>query len=359
MHGHLCHNKFVFLSLAVCIFLIPGCRQFDQEIASVTLSFYHWKTTWQSDQTEQDYLNTLHVKTIYLRFFDIDWNQESQTAIPVGVLQIIDTFPAKVAVVPTVFLTNRTFLNLAEKDIGKLAEQVYDKIKQLQKKYKIENIPEIQMDCDWSGKTKVAYFTFLNILKNRLKTNNLRLSTTIRLHQIKYFKSTGIPPIDRGVLMFYNMGNLSRWATENSILDLSIAKEYLTNFKAYPLPLDIALPLFSWAVLFRDGKMIKLINQLEAETLQDTSRFLKIGKNKYKVIKSTYLNGHYLYQEDLLRMESVSIKQLKDASFLLRDYTQKTSNINLIFYHLDSSIIKNIPHESLDAIRKIWSAKEK
>jgi len=149
--------------------------------------------------------------------------------------------------------------------------------------------------------------------------------------------------------MFYNMGNVEDVNAENSILDLSIAKQYLGNFEKYPLSIDVALPIFSWGVLIREGKMIKLINNLQASDLQDNLRFLKIDENHFEIIKSTYLQGYYLYKGDVLRIEGAPIKLLQQSAELLNSVVSN-SELMVIFYHLDSIAINNYPHETLEDI---------
>ncbi len=75
------------------------------------------------------------------------------------------------------------------------------------------------------------------------------LSATIRLHQVKYFETTGVPPVKSGMLMFYNTGDLENPSEENSILNIETAELYLSGLEDYPMQLDIVLPLFSWAVV--------------------------------------------------------------------------------------------------------------
>lgn len=48
----------------------------------------------------------------------------------------------------------------------------------------IENVKEIQIDCDWTASTQEAYFEFLHYLKEKAKDKQIQLSATIRLHQL-------------------------------------------------------------------------------------------------------------------------------------------------------------------------------
>ena len=66
------------------------------------------------------------------------------------------------------------------------------------------------------------------------------LSATIRLHQLKFIGESGIPPVDKGLLMCYNMGDLHRLRISNSILETAELKKYIKQLSVYPLKLDVA-----------------------------------------------------------------------------------------------------------------------
>jgi len=178
---------------------------------------------------------------------------------------------------------------------------------------------------------------------------DIRLSATIRLHQIKYVEKTGVPPVERGMLMYYNMGKVQEETTENSILDNQIGQQYIAKLKDYPLPLDLALPLFQWGVLFRANKMIKLLNQLDAIELADPNRFRKVDENHWEIIKSTYLDGVYLYKNDEIRLEKSTVDELNIAADLLEQQLKREDR-SIVFYHLDSAVLMNFEVEALDSI---------
>jgi hypothetical protein len=135
---------------------------------------------------------------------------------------------------------------------------------------------------------------------------------------------------------------------------LGEAKKYMVNFDQYPLPLDLALPVFSWGVLFRDGKMIKLINNLSHTELSDTSRFLKMDAHRYQLVKSTYLQAHYLYEGDVIRIEDIEQMKLEEAVRLLKKEI-RNPELTMSFYHLDPVTINNHPYEELERLIEIWT----
>ncbi len=317
------------------------------------ITFYHWKNEIHLSSAETDYLDSLAVKTLYLRFFDVDWNPDRQEPIPISVINISSSKNLPATIIPTVFITNRTFLKIKNNEILNFSNKLLLKISTIQEGLPNVQIPEIQIDCDWSGKSRENYFLFLNILKKKIHKENKKLSVTIRLHQLKYPDKTGTPPVDRGVLMCYNVGDLQKWDTENSILDDKITSAYLKKNMTYPLPLDLALPAFCWGVLFRDGKMIKLLNQLENSELSDQKFYTTENKNRYTVRQSTYLHGHYLYPNDQIRLESVSSATLKIVAKQLK-YALPSNQRSLIFYHLDSLTQVNYPASEIKEIQRIF-----
>lgn len=331
------------------LWLISGCN--NPEI-QVDPAFYHWQTNFEPSSFETDFLDSLAVGKLYLKFFDVDWDFQEQGAFPQARIQwgaIPDTHRF---IVPTVFITNRTLLQITDDKLDTLANNIYSQIQKLSAPLAEAQVVEIQIDCDWTLKTKDKYFKLLRSIKAQMP-EALVLSATIRLHQIKFADKTGVPPVDRGMLMFYNMGDLEDWNTDNSILDLEIGQQYFYNFQSYPLPLDVALPLFSWGVLFRQGRMIKLLNQLEASELQDENRFKRIAAERYEVVESGYLRGHYLYTGDWIRLETVPFANLKESAAILRKVLKK-NDLSISFYHLDTMVIKNYSYEQLESVLHIF-----
>jgi len=309
------------------------------------INFYHWKTDLKIEEKKKEYLENIGLKKLYVRFFDVKWVKSEKKAFPFATLQdgLYDT---SFQIIPTVYITNEAIKNTAQNKISNLAREIAHKIRRLcdKKFYQHTNnqlIKEIQIDCDWTEGTKGKYFQLLEEIQNHeyiAELNQPKLSATIRLHQVKYHDKTGIPPVDKGMLMFYNMGDLQNIETENSILDLEVTKKYINAFDDYPLPCDVALPLYSWAVVFRDGRIVKLINNLKTEDLKQHEKFKHIENNRFKVIESNYINKHFVYEGDEFRVEEVSQEKLENLMELIKDNANK-NDFSVCFYHLDDKII--------------------
>jgi len=318
-------------------------------------AFYHWKTKLHLSNYEKNILDSLQVKKLYVKFFDLDWDEASADVIPHASLITKGDLPQNLEIVPCIFITNRSFKQLPEKKMETLAIRVMEKIDRLARQIPGRMIGELQFDCDWTTSTRDKYFRFLEIISKKIKDRHIILSGTIRLHQVKYPKRTGVPPVDRGMLMFYNMGDLENPEETNSILNLEKAEHYVGALNDYPLELDVALPIFSWAVAYRGQEMIKLITEITPETLADSTRFVKEGENRYHLLKSTYINGIYLYKGDWLRTEGVTPEALKKAALLLQK-NRKKSFANLTYYHLDSVAINRFSYEDFSQVQKIISS---
>ena len=320
----------------------------------VTPAFYYWKTIFELSDKERDYLTQLQVKKLYIRYFDVDWNPHRKEAVPVKEIRWkTKAFPA-LQIIPTVFITNRTLFNISYNQLEKLGNNIATKIHMKSKGLQNVRINEVQLDCDWSDKTRKRFFKLIEILKLKLKSKGIKqVSATIRLHQIKYFKKTGIPPVKKGMLMFYNMGNLDGSNTENSILDLEIARRYLVKPGKYPLQLDVALPIYRWGVVIRRGRVVELLNSLKNDTFANRSFFRPKGQNEVEVTKSTYIGSFYAYKGDIIRLEQVTAKQLKESAWMLRRFI-KNKAMDVAFFHLDEKTLSNYRFEDLQKIYQIF-----
>jgi len=331
-----------FLSIGL---LAGACRMPETKVQP---AFYHWQTALELSRPEQAYLKASNAGRLYIKFFDVDWDKERNMPVPQATLEVRPGGWEGKAIVPCVFITNEVFEQLPQAEIAGLAQRVAERIERLSAGFPAGSIPEIQFDCDWTESTRAAYFQFLEA-QGRFFASKRLLSATIRLHQVRYYRRTGVPPVDRGMLMFYNVGDLRDWNEPNSILRIENALPYLDKFERYPLPMDLALPLFAWGVIFRDGRMIRLMNNLRETDLGDSSRFTKLETGRFEVVKSTYLNGYYLYRGDRIRTETVDADLLRETVRILAPYFRHRA-FTTAFYHLDSTTIKYLPYEQLEEI---------
>ncbi|MCS6820281.1 MAG: hypothetical protein NZ551_00260 [Microscillaceae bacterium] len=320
------------------------CNRSDKQIKP---AFYYWQTKLQLSENEQVYLQKLQVSQLFIRFFDIDFNPETQEALPLASLKLPTQSLKNVEVIPVVFITNRTLRFIKTNKIEVLAKQLVRKVQKMHAHATSNPLQELQVDCDWSVETKEKYFALLKKIAQELP-KTVYLSATIRLHQLKYPAMVGVPPVHKGLLMYYNMGDLVGSQTQNSILDNEIAKKYLQNYHTYTLPLDFALPLYGWGVVLRENKVVHLLNEIQTTDLEKKN-FEPIAKNTFKVKKSHYFAGVYLYENDELRVENPTLNDLQQACRLLQKQINQP-NTRLIFYHLSPNILRKFEVKDLEKL---------
>lgn len=319
-------KKNVFLVLL--FFLLISCSKKNEPI----ISFYYWKTIFKLSQTEKEILKDNKVRKLYIRYFDVGLHPQTQQVIPITPIHFQE-IELDFDIVPVIFIQNKVMLK-SDINLEELAKKTVHLVEEINAKNKI-SCGQLQIDCDWTLSSKDNYLKFIELFK---KISHKKLSATIRLHQVKYFKKTKIPNVDSGVLMYYNMGTIAADSL-NSVYDRKMAKKYLKSLKKYPLHLDFALPIYSWAVHIRNQKVIGLRSKLNVSALKEDKNFEQTGIF-FKVRNSNYKNGIFYVENDLLKIEAVSSEDLKEIAEDLNDNSPQKPN-EIIFYDLDEFNIKN------------------
>ncbi|MDN5049530.1 hypothetical protein [Aliarcobacter butzleri] len=295
-------KKIVILISLILVFALIVFSYNKTQKKDIEISFYSWENSFEEQNINEK---------LYIKVLDVNFSTKLEL-LKTNLKETPKNF------IPVIYITNETMKNV---DYSLLSKAILETLKN----YKFD---EIQIDCDWSLSTRSNYFNLLEDLKEKL---NKTISATIRLHQIKYYTKTGIPPVDYGVLMYYNMSNIGDFNTKNSILDNEIAKKYHYNFDTYPLKLKLALPLYSQAIQFREEKAISLFEGVEEKDFNND--FEKLENNKYKVLNSHYFKGRYIYKDDIFRLENSNEQDIKIA---LKDFLDLSKNRydEVIFYTL-------------------------
>lgn len=295
-------------------------------------NFYEWGLNANYTDTTKKMLDLANTKTIFLHYFDVinhTTEDNYSDPYPTYVINKIDTGFSDYEIVPVVFIANSVNMeyNLHEK-ISKLVDQI--SLSHFNKKFN-----KLQLDCDWNQNSKSSYFSLIDSLSKKFE-----VSVTIRLHQIKYKYDTGIPPVKKGVLMLYNVGELGRF-DENSILESGIVDEYINPDSEYPMELDIALPLFSQTVLKNnDGNLKLLQGQHRSELEESKNIFRKINENVYVVRKDTLFKGFFLSKGFTLKIDSVDFNEIEKSYSFIKESKLKIGNT--ILYRLDDQLINKL-----------------
>ncbi len=333
----------------VLIILLSVCLSscLSQKTGTINRSFYYWKSSFKLTGSEVETLRKLEINRMYIKFFDVVW---SNGPVPVSQTRFISNPPSFLAIVPTVFITNETLKKLSVKGVPDLAEKIEYKISQMLVRNEIGLIPEIQLDCDWTLDTRAKYFELLQLLRTKLNGRKIALSATLRLHQVKYRRQTGIPPVDRGMLMFYNLAPVTSFTTKNSIIDLEIGKSYTGALDTYPLPLDLALPIFSWGVVFQDNRFICLAGNLRREDILNNPNFETYRGNYLRVKTNIYLRETQLYRGDLLRVEESDYRICRQSAVYLADKLPESKEFTVALFHFDPENLRGYGDEGLKSL---------
>ncbi|MBT1688029.1 hypothetical protein [Dawidia soli] len=322
------------ITVLVLLSMLAACRQPDH--APPAISFYYWKTTFRLPAAERAALQQHRVSTLYVRYCDVALRQGQP--VPVSPIVFQEALPRSVAIVPVVYIKNEVMLH-PNLDVADIAQKLLHYIDQINADAGIQT-GELQIDCDWTLTSRDTYFRFLDQLKRQ---SAKRLSATIRLHQVKYYATTGLPPVDRGVLMYYNMGRIGP-AAARSIYDRPTAQAYLGSIHAYPRPLDVALPLFTWAIHLRDDKVIGLLNKTDRDTFANDPHFEQKTPPFFEVKENVLKLGKYFKQGDRVKVEAITADDLREmADDLSGELAQPPAQI--LFYDLDASNLNHYNHE--------------
>ncbi len=339
-------KKIFFLSFISLLFL--SCHK-KKTVSTVEQAFYYWKGNSSLEDGEIRAMKNIGVQKLYVKLFEVDYN-EVQGNFPYEKKRI-DSYEYErlgaVKIVPVVFIKNGIFQYNNQKSLDLLADNIVFLLNKYQKEEygngKITyDFDEIQIDCDWTKSTKENYFYLLEKIK---AISGKNLSCTLRLYPYKYPGIMGVPPVDKAMLMCYNLIKPLSQKDKNSILDLNELKQYLNEKKEYPLHLDIALPVFNWSILYQNNRFEKLLSL----TSKDLQRFAKETKPFwYQIQKDTTLDyTTYLKAGDQIKCEEVSTKTIQEAIALIKEKVVLEPNFTVSLFDISQSTLKNYSNEEI------------
>lgn len=224
----------LLFSLLIAILILTGCQQ--QSPMPQENSVYYWRTEWRLDSVERDFLRQYDIQKVYCRYFDVV--MRNNEPMPNATISFAEPVDPSLSIVPTVYITE----DCMHSEHKGLAKKIVERIIQMNETNNVQHVKEIQIDCDYTRRSMKTYYAFLKDVRTTARQHNMQLSTTIRLHQL----SMEVPPVDYGVLMLYNTGNLQKFTERNPILDIRDVMPYISKLDDYALPLAAAYPVFLW-----------------------------------------------------------------------------------------------------------------
>ena len=341
-------NVLVFFVSAAIVLLLSAslCRKATDSGVPTGCNFYYWKTKLEFTHADKALADSLGMKRLYLRFFDVDWSPTLEMPVPVGEMGFEENFTgnpsrndlqiADFQLVPTVYIVNRVFEKKSNMDslAARVTRRVMDKSQSLSywsvpwgydfynaelpdgnrwermdslEKAFLGRIDELQIDCDWTPSTRERYFQFLKAMK---KANPGRtISCTVRLHQFRDREQTGVPPVERGTLMCYNMAAPKDIGVNDAIFDPALVNGYLKS-NDYPFALEAALPLFSWGALFHENQFKGLAAGLSEAAVKGNPLFSPVSEGRYRFTQDTVFANIYMREGDIVRLDEPSREEV-------------------------------------------------
>jgi len=256
------------------LLLSASCADNIPEISNPQNSAYYWKTVYSNDSLEQAFVREHNVRKLYIRYFDVVLT-DKEVLKPNATIRFAEPPDSSLQIVPTIFIVEKCMYHNPDT----LATTLVDRILQISATHKVRNVHEIQIDCDWTRNSQSLYFAFLEKVRQYCDTKGLRLSATIRLHQL----SMAPPPCDYGALMLYNTGNVRDANVENPILGYNEVRPFIRYIADYKLPLCAALPNFKWQMLRGAGKFKHIMYNLD---IADSSMFRQVSDCEYIAVRN-------------------------------------------------------------------------
>ena len=282
--------------ILICLLTIIGCtKQNTPRALEEGNAVYYWRTDFKLDSTERAFLQQYHINKVYCRYFDVVMNDDDSEPKPNATITFSDTLPDSIEIIPTVYITEDC---MHQKHQG-LAEKIVKRIVQMNETNDIKHVSEIQIDCDYTSKSRKIYYDFLKEVRNQLSALHFQLSTTIRLHQL----SMEVPPVDYGALMIYNTGDPRKWEERNPILDYRDVYPYLKKLNQYNLPLAAAYPVFQWV---RNIQGVRIEHTVEAEEILHVKKAMEENRDNLKKAIITY----HLDKENINRYKPETYEEI-------------------------------------------------
>lgn len=344
-------NRTIATILITMTLTLTACKS-NHPAQEGTNGIYYWRTTFTLSDAERKILQEQDINKMYVRFFDVESDWRGNNIEPKATIQFYDSVPDGIDVIPTIYITNSAMgdMQLREEEF---ADKIVRRVTAMCKKHNID-LHELQLDCDWTKSTQKHFYRLCEEVKSRMDSTQT-LSSTIRLHQLTQTP----PPVDKGVLMVYNTGNLMDMTTENSIFSYNDIEPYLRDDRLakYELPLDVAYPTYGWSLVFHPGKDKYYFDRIMHRTdFSDYSGLKNIGHNLYEAsttidFSTDENNWNKVYKGYRIRVERPTAKEIFKVKALIDDKLKGKPHDNIL-YHLDK---EQLSFYSDNEISKIYS----
>jgi len=304
------------LFVAVLVALV-GC---GPRPTVVVPAVFHWRNTGPMDHDDRKAIADHSIQRVYFKVLDIGWNP-AHGAHPVSTVPIppawgghrgaAGPWTEAVELLPAIYITNHAMAQLEPPEVDQLAANLLRKLRQIAP----PKVQGVLLDCDWTPSTKDRFFRLAQAMQDSL---DVPVVVTLRLHQYAHPEKTGVPPADRAMLMVYNVGQVGEPGTANSIFNQEEAAPYFRRHKPYPLPLDIALPAFSWGAHFRKGRFQGILQEAQIDQAASLGLLTGSWTGVMQVTREDNDRLPELHLGDEVRMERMTPAAIAEVAELAR-----------------------------------------
>lgn len=353
---------------------------------SPTRSVFLWKTVQTLGNSDRNRLDSLGVSHYYIRYADIRWNPIYRVVEPISGTETGFYFRIPYHTTPVLFITNDVLANTNVDNLPKLAENIANLYTTTHTKFAKEyadglmrkfydytngkqmlqlfNHPDtlahrwerrnrtLLIDCDWTVSTQEKYFDLLVEIERLLP--EIEIESSLRLWQYRDYKLSGVPPVDRCLLMCYSTGDPANPDEHNAIVDYKTIQDYI-NHSHYPLDLDIALPVFSWATLFRNNKFIGIISPvILSELVADSMLYSREDSTHFMVKCDTVMGNTYYRYGDEIRYQGIDAAELMKIAEWVDKTIDPGSNDKISLFSYDTLYFNQIGDENIKKIFRVF-----
>lgn len=330
------------------LLLVTGC---NQRSTVVVPAVFHWRNSDPLNYSEREAIAANGVQRVYFKLMDIGWNP-ANGAYPVSAVTVpyawrnysgkAGAWTDSVEFVPSIYITNSTFEKISDAGVDQLAANLLRKLRQECP----QKIHSVLLDCDWTATTKGRFFRLTQTLNDSLA---VPLIATIRLHQFAHPGKTGVPPADRGMLMVYNVGQVKAPGAANSIFNNEEAEPYFRRSKPYPLPLDIALPAFSWGAHFRKGHFMGILQEAQINEAGSLGLLSGSWAGTMQVTNEDNDRLPELHLGDVVRMERMTPDVISEVAQLARGAVNNDTTA-VAFFEVGTRAFRSLEPSFVDSV---------
>jgi hypothetical protein len=342
-----------FVFLGFFLFALFSCSSDGSN--NVNRAFYYWKTKHITDYEAQMF-RECNAQKLYIKIFEVAVDEVlGVQPVSKANIHLSSQMLKESKIVPCIFIENDAIASSTNEQLDELAENTvfltnrYIDFKLKDNESDTLDCSEIQIDCDWMASSRDQYFYFLKALRNH---TDKEISCTLRLYPYKFRTEMGVPPVNRVMLLCYNLLNPRAEENKNSILDLVELEKYIHTDSDYPLPVDVTLPCYSSCYVFNNAQFQEVHHGvpqgLEGICLPSEDGLW------YVVKQDTSVEHNYYRQGQRLRIERVGRSLLLEATNLVLENIELQKGATVGLYHLDENEIKQYNDETLDSVYMLF-----